>query len=136
MSTVLLDTNIVSYLFKQDSRAFLYEPHLLNQELAISLMTVAELLQWGALRNWGLPRIQRLEATILNYTILPIDFETCRYWATVRSQRSGLGLPISPQDAWVAATALRYQIPLVTDNPDDFHEISGLTVITVAEPQI
>lgn len=47
MSTVLLDTNIVSYLFKQDSRAFLYEPHLLNQELAISLMTVAELLQWG-----------------------------------------------------------------------------------------
>ncbi|MCG8349192.1 MAG: hypothetical protein MI924_15600 [Chloroflexales bacterium] len=45
MSTVLLDTNIVSYLFKRDSRAALYAPHLLDRELAVSLMTVAELFQ-------------------------------------------------------------------------------------------
>jgi predicted nucleic acid-binding protein len=108
MSIVLLDTNIISYLYKQDSRGALYEPHLLGQEAAISLMSVAELLQWAAFRNWGLPRIQHLEATInTKYTILPIDVETCRWWATVRAQRAALGLPISPQDAWVAATALQ-----------------------------
>jgi tRNA(fMet)-specific endonuclease VapC len=45
MNTVLLDTNIVSYLFKRDTRAVLYAPHLLNKELAIAIMTVAELLQ-------------------------------------------------------------------------------------------
>ena len=38
MSTVLLDTNIVSYLFKRDSRAALYAPHLLDRELAVSMM--------------------------------------------------------------------------------------------------
>ena len=47
MTTVLLDTNIVSYLFKGDSRAALYAPHLLGRELAIAMMTVAELLAVG-----------------------------------------------------------------------------------------
>lgn len=42
MTTVLLDTNIVSYLFKRDSRAAAYAPHLLQRELAISMMTVAD----------------------------------------------------------------------------------------------
>jgi hypothetical protein len=53
MTTVLLDTNIVSYLFKRDSRAAQYAPHLIDRELAIAMMTVAELLQWAAIRNWG-----------------------------------------------------------------------------------
>ena len=53
MSTVLLDTNIVSYLFKRDTRAAQYAPHLLNRELAIAIITVAELLQWAAVRQWG-----------------------------------------------------------------------------------
>lgn len=44
-----------------------------------------------------------------------------------------LGLPMSPQDAWVAATALRYNLPLVTHDPDDFQQIAGLIVITEHE---
>ncbi len=60
MNTVLLDTNIVSYLFKGDTRAALYEPHLLNRELAVAMMTVAELFQWAATRNWGQARNQVL----------------------------------------------------------------------------
>jgi predicted nucleic acid-binding protein len=131
MSLVLVDTNIVSYLYKQDTRATLYAPHLLGNEAAISLMTVAELLQWASIRNWALPRVQRLESTITTlYTLLPIDIETCRWWATIRAQRAALGLPISPQDAWVAASALQYRIPLLTHNPDDFAQIPGLQIIT------
>ena len=108
-----------------------YEPHLLGQETAISLMTVAELLQWAAVRYWGLPRVKHLEATITNkYTILPIDVDTCRWWASVRAQRMAQGLPISPQDAWVAATALQYGIALITHNPDDFRRIPDLRIIT------
>ena len=48
MSLILVDTNIVSYLYKQDSRSKLYEPRLLGQELGIALMTVAATaLQYG-----------------------------------------------------------------------------------------
>ena len=134
MNTILLDTNIVSYLFKRDSRAALYAPHLLNRELAIAIMTVAELLQWAAMRHWGQARIRHLEAELDKYTILPVDMATCRFWASVRANRSAAGLPISPQDAWVAATALRYNLPLATHNPDDFQQIAELTVITEHTP--
>lgn len=132
MTTVLLDTNIVSYLFKRDTRTALYAPHLLDRELAVSLMTVAELLQWAAVRNWGKPRIQRLERLLENYTILPVDVELCRHWAEIRALRSKAGLAISPQDAWIAATARRYTLALITHNPDDFVQIPGLTIITEA----
>jgi tRNA(fMet)-specific endonuclease VapC len=132
MSTVLLDTNIVSYLFKRDTRANLYAPHLRNQELAIAMMTVAELFQWAAMRSWGEARVTRLEHSLERYTILPVDIDTCRHWAAVRAARSAAGLPISPQDAWVAATALRYRLPLVTHNPNDGTQIPGLTVISEA----
>ena len=129
MSTVLLDTNIVSYLFKGDTRAVAYAPHLLNQELAISLMTVAELFQWAGMRNWGAGRFQQLEVLLNSYTILPMDVETSRQWATIRVARHKAGHPIAPQDAWIAATALRYSLPLITHNADDFQRIAGLVVI-------
>lgn len=58
MSIVLLDTNIVSYIYKQDSRALLYEKHMVVMELSISLVTVAEMLLWAKIRNWGLSRIK------------------------------------------------------------------------------
>ena len=132
MSVLLLDTNIVSYLFKQDTRIRLYEPHLLGAELAISLMSVAELFQWAGLHDWGPARLQRLEAAIQQYTLLPIDLEMCRWWASVRTQRSALGLPISPQDAWIAASALRYNLALVTHNPQDFQHIANLRLISEA----
>jgi tRNA(fMet)-specific endonuclease VapC len=132
MSTILLDTNIVSYLFKQDTRAALYAPHLLDRELAIAMMTVAELFQWAAIRSWGKPRVMRLEQLLESYTILPVDIDLCRQWAEIRATRSRVGLPISPQDAWIAATALRYNLTLVTHNPDDFQNIPGLTLITEA----
>jgi predicted nucleic acid-binding protein len=132
MTTVLLDTNIVSYLFKRDSRAALCAPHLLHRELAIAMMTVAELFQWAAIRNWGEPRVRRLEQRFERYTILPVDLDGCRQWAEVRATRSKAGLPISPQDAWIAATARRYHLALVTHNPDDYQQIPGLTIITEA----
>lgn len=92
MSLVLLDTNIVSYIFKRDTRAALYASHLLNQELAIAMMTVAELLQWAAVRKWGVTRIHQLEAEFDKYTILPVDMEVCQAWASVRAARSALVL--------------------------------------------
>jgi len=132
MTTVVLDTNIVSYLFKRDSRATLYAPHLLDRELAIAMMTVAELFQWASLRNWGKSRVQRLEQHIERYTILPVDIDLCRQWAEVRATRSKAGLPISPQDGWIAATALRYKLALVTHHPDDYQAIPRLTIISEA----
>lgn len=42
MSVILLDTNVVSYLLKGDTRAAAYAPLLQGHRLAISFVTVAE----------------------------------------------------------------------------------------------
>lgn len=70
MSVVLLDTNIVSYQFKRDTRAGLYAPHLQGQELAISVMTVAELFQWAEIRKWGQARTVKLDSIPARLTTL------------------------------------------------------------------
>jgi len=58
-----------------------------------------------------------------NYLVIPVDQPLCREWAQVRSDRQSAGRPISPQDAWIAATALRHDLPLVTHNSKDFLDI-------------
>ena len=59
---MLLDTNIVSYLVKEDSRI---EPYIQDlesdREHAISLITTAELWLWITIRKWSTKRVQQLK---------------------------------------------------------------------------
>ena len=51
MTTLIVDTDVVSFLLKDDTRAHLYRPHLQDNTLALSFMTVAEMYQWAYVRN-------------------------------------------------------------------------------------
>lgn len=130
MNLLLIDTDIVSFIFKGSDYADPYAPLLRGHELALSFMTVAELFQWAILRQWGDRRLAQLEQYLLNYLVIPSDQPLCREWANVRSERQNVGRPISPQDAWIAATALRHNLPLVTHNLKDFRDIPNLQLIT------
>ncbi len=43
MSDAVVDTDVVSFLFKRDTRAQAYKRHLVGRRLVVSFMTVAEL---------------------------------------------------------------------------------------------
>jgi tRNA(fMet)-specific endonuclease VapC len=135
MDVILLDTSVVSFLIKGDSRAQSYAPYLQNRRMALSFMTVAELFQWAAVRKWGQGRIAQLELTLQDYVILPFDIALCRLWGEIRARCRAAGRPISPQDAWIAATALQYHLPLATHNPSDFETVEGIELITGASPR-
>lgn len=130
MSLVLIDTDIASFILKGSSYADSYLPLLSGQEIALSFMTVAELFQWAILRQWGDRRLSQLEQYLSNYLVIPVDQLLCREWAQFRADRQSVGRPISPQDAWIAATALRYDLSLVTHNIKDFQEIPNLRLLT------
>jgi len=132
MEVMLLDTNVVSFVLKGDSRALLYSSYLEGRRLAISFVTVAELYQWAYIRNWSETRRQKLEASLQNYAVLPFDLTLCRLWGEIRSKCRAKGRPISPQDAWIAATAFRFHLPLVTHNPIDFEAVEDLQILTAA----
>jgi tRNA(fMet)-specific endonuclease VapC len=130
MTALIVDTDVVSFVLKGDTRAQLYRPHLQGRTLALSFMTVAELYQWAYVRNWGDRKLTRLEEQLHRYVIVPFDNELCKQWASISVQWQRLGRPISVHDAWIAATALRHSCPLVTHNGDDFSDITGLEVIS------
>ena len=134
MNIVLLDTNVVSYLFKGDTGAVAYAPLLHGNRLAISFMTVAELFEWAAIRNWGQRRLAQLEQTLVAYTVIPVDVELCCLWGTLRAQQQAAGRTIAARDAWIAATALRHGLPLVTHNPSDFQHIPKLEIRSIIKP--
>ena len=127
---IIVDTDVVSFLLKNDTRAQAYRPHLQDKLLAFSFMTVAELYRWAYVRNWGKSRLAWLEEQLRTYVIVPFDLELCKCWADICTTRQRQGKPISAQDAWVAATARHYGCPLVTHNHEDFANIPNLTVIS------
>lgn len=73
----------------------------------------------------------RLEEWLQAFVILPYDNETARAWARIRAERKHT--PIAPQDAWVAACAIRHKCPLITHNASDYADINGLVILTERE---
>lgn len=126
--TVLLDTNVVSYLLNGHSLAQKYIPHLKGKRLAISFMVVAEMHEGAARAGWGQPRLDRLDATLKKYVVVPSSYPLCVEWGAIRAERRQQ--PISAEDAWMAATARANGWPLVSHNASDFLGVQGLTVIT------
>lgn len=129
-SAVVVDTDVISMLFKRDSRAAPYINLLINLPLVSSFMTYAELYQWARFRNWGQRKINELEDFLQDYAIVMASENLCQVWADVRAECRSKGRPISAQDAWHAALALQYDIPLVTNNVNDFSIIENLTILT------
>ena len=127
MNAVLVDTNVMSYAFKRDTRAANYYRHLENVKVCLSFVTVAELYLWTIERSWGERRIAELKALLATCVLLPHDDETSWNWASVRSTK---GRPVSASDAWIAATALRHDLPLVTHNRRNFENIPGLKLVS------
>lgn len=130
MSSVVVDTNILSYELKRDTRAALYTPHLQNRTLAISYVTLAELSLWANRRNWGERRLAEVDALLSECLIIYPNDEICRIWAkiTLACERNGRQIP--ENDAWIASCAIYYEAPLITHNWRDFANIPDLTVIT------
>jgi tRNA(fMet)-specific endonuclease VapC len=128
----LVDTNVISYLFRRSPEAELYLPYLVGRELGISFQTMAELHRWAIGRNWSATRWARLEWLLEGTAVYLVDQAVIRAWAEVVVQRERRGRPIADADAWIAATALVQGLPLVTHNRRDFEGIDGLEIISAA----
>ena len=130
MALVVVDTDVVSFLFKNDTRAHLYRPHIENNTPLVSFMTVAELDRWAIQSNWGTERRNRMELHLQQFVLHPVDRALCREWAEVSDIARRNGRPIQAADAWIAATARLYGYALITHNPGDYVGIEDLNVVT------
>jgi len=126
---LLLDTNIVTYISSETEWKTRYEPIVFGKKLYISFMTFAELIEGIYRKEMSAKNTKKhLNDLRLRYTIISSNDRICEYFARIRYQRRNR--PISVPDALIAATALAYELPLVTHNAKDFTEIDGLRLIT------
>src|SRR6266496_2447852 len=114
MRAVVLDTDVVSFLIKNDTRAQLYLPHLRDREWLISFMTEAELEQWALLSNWQAKRIEWMRAFLARFVIVPSSHDLVLQWAEVMVAARKAGRRLETADAWIAATAKLYDAPLIS----------------------
>jgi len=132
MNGVVVDTDVVSYLLKDDTRAEYYRPLLKDKTLIVSFMTIAEMDRWALVRQWGTTRRLYYEKFMGQFIIYPTNRNLCTIWAGITEALRLQGLVITCADAWIAATALQQNIPLVTHNARHYSAISGLSIISPA----
>ncbi len=126
----VVDTNVVSYVFKNDTRAELYEPVLDGKLLMIAAQTLAELELMPLVNNWKKKRHAALRSFLKKFVLVEATETVCLSWAEIQAGAKRTGHPISVGDTWIAATALAYDVPLVTHNLRDFQNVPGLMLIS------
>jgi predicted nucleic acid-binding protein len=101
--------------------------------IAVSVITAAE-LELGVLRATGaearatrLSTLSRVQAT---YPLLPVDPEVASCFARIASAELSRGRRLRRHDTWIAATALRHNAAVVTQDAD-FSTFEDVTIIRV-----
>jgi len=105
---------------------------LLPQEAAVSVVTLSE-LQAGVLAARDTQTRARRLATLdilSDIEILPVDAEVALVWAQLRVQLAESGRRINVNDLWIAATAARHRLPVVSQD-DDFSAVDGMSGVVV-----
>jgi tRNA(fMet)-specific endonuclease VapC len=88
VSRIVLDTDVVSFLFKSDSRAELFLPYIQRRLPIISFMTEAELEQWILLSRWGSLRVDRFREFMLRFAVVPSSRDLVVKWAETMGERT------------------------------------------------
>jgi len=141
MAGYLLDTNILSEIRKGASRANLevwqWWLRMENEELFLSVLTIGEIRKGidrlafrDAARTLVLERWLDEVKTSYHERLIEVDASIAEHWGRLQAVR-----PLPEVDALLAATALKYDLTLVTRNTTDFKGL-GLNLFNPFEPEI
>jgi predicted nucleic acid-binding protein len=134
MRVLLLDTNVVSILFKPDHNLYktCFEVAAGSQWF-ISFMTQAELLLWPRLNRWGAKRREELNRHIGLCTTLLADETTCALWADIMTESQAAGRPVTFRTlGWLRQPSSGTSLALVTADFRDFEHLDALTLIPIS----
>jgi tRNA(fMet)-specific endonuclease VapC len=115
LSRYLLDTNIASHVIRGD------QPNLTRRlaalptsEIAISVITEAELLYGVARRGYPAALTERVRQFLLRVDVLTWDRSAARSCAEFRTSCAAIGITLAPLDLMIAAHAIAADHLLVT----------------------
>jgi predicted nucleic acid-binding protein len=127
LNRAIADTSI--FVARESGRALGKIP----EEIAVSVITAAE-LELGILRarNDAAPatRLSTLSRVQATYPLLPIDAEVASCFARIAAAELGRGRALRRHDTWIAATAMRHGVAVLTQDTD-FSSFGEVTVVRV-----
>jgi predicted nucleic acid-binding protein len=127
MVNVLIDTCVVSEVQRPqgDPRVRAAFELLDNEQMYFSVITIGEIARGLSLLAPGRRRtslVAWLAEIESNYEdrILPVDLEVAKIWAEESARNSREGRTVADADGLIAATAIRFQMPVMTRNVRHF----------------
>ncbi len=128
MLKYLLDTNIVIYVIKRRPAAALAAFNQHHGRMAISTVTLAELMH-GAEKSAAPARnLQSVEDFCSRLAVLPYDGRAAAHYGSIRAALECAGQPIGVNDMHIAGHARSAGLALVTNNEREFQRVPGLLV--------
>ncbi len=136
MLKYLLDTNIVIYVIKQRPLEVLEIFNRHQGRMAISSITLAELVH-GAEKSSDVSRnISVVEDFVSRLDVLAYDDKAAWQYGNIRATLEKIGQPIGVNDLHIAAHARSNGLTLVTNNLREFERVPGLLLENwVGEPK-
>lgn len=96
--------------------------------IGLSAVVKAELL-YGAYRSTRrMENMQTLATLFLTFRGVPLDDLAAEQYGKIRATLATQGTPIGPNDLLIAATALAYNLIVVTHNTREFGRVQSLKV--------
>jgi tRNA(fMet)-specific endonuclease VapC len=125
----LLDTNICIAAIRQHALVLGRMVRLPPDEMAVSVMTVAE-LWFGALKSKDPARGRALADAFLEpFARLPFDDAAAERYAATRLHLESRGAPIGERDLIIGAIGLTHGLTVVTNNVREFSRVPELKTV-------
>ena len=128
MLRYLLDTNIVIYVLKRRPVAVLATFNDNASRMAISSITLAELLHGAEKSSRVSENLAVVEDFCSRLDVLPYGPKAAQHYGAIRAALEKRGPPIGVNDMHIAAHARSEGLVLVTNNMGEFLRVPGLEV--------
>ncbi len=126
MLRYLLDTNIVIYVLKRRPVEVLSTFNANASRMAISSITLAELLHGAEKSNHVSENLAAIEDFCSRLAVLPYGPKAAQHYGAIRAALEKLGQPIGVNDMHIAAHARSEGLVLVTNNMGEFARVPAL----------
>ncbi len=126
MLRYLLDTNIVIYVLKRRPIEVLQIFNQHAQHMAISAITLAELLHGAEKSEKPTQNLAVIEDFCSRLDVLPYSAKAAQHYGMIRASLEKIGEPIGVNDLHIAAHARAEGLVLVTNNLKEFNKVPAL----------
>jgi len=134
MLRYLLDTNIVIYVLKRRPREVLSTFNANASRMAISSITLAELLHGAEKSSRVSENLGIIEDFCSRLEVLPYGAKAAQHYGAIRTALEKLGRPIGVNDLHIAGHARSEGLVLVTNNMSEFVRVPALEVENWVHP--